>query len=58
MKSGSKGFDGVKILKLRGEWMFGQCYACLIFVGFKAASRSACKRDEPDWSLMPEVGRK
>jgi len=23
------------ILKLRGEWMFGQCYACLTFVVFQ-----------------------
>jgi len=35
MKNGGNGFEGETILKLRGEWMFGQCYACLIFVVFQ-----------------------
>ena len=32
VKNGGKGFDGGTVLKLRGEWMFGQCYACLFVV--------------------------
>ena len=35
VKNGGKGFNGGTVLKLRGdagEWMFGQCYACLFVV--------------------------
>jgi hypothetical protein len=32
MENGGNGLDGVTLLEVLGEWMFGQCYARLAFI--------------------------
>jgi len=42
-KDGGDGLDRVTTLELLGEWMIGQCLACLIFIVSKGSLEEGLK---------------